>query len=206
MLRSRILIFLTVALGLFAGSPSASPDSASNVSAKSVAGAAAAQHEKSRNYFTDLELVTQDGDKVRFYSDVLRDRVVLINFIFTNCGDACPMATHKLNMVKNSLEGLMGNPVYFISISIDPERDTPAAMKKFAKEHNANHEGWLFLTGNPQNVNHIVKKLGQYSEDVEMHSTLMLAGNVNKRHWMKITPLTPPPIIAEKLRMLIKGS
>ncbi len=107
MLRSRNLAFLSIALGLFAGSSSAIPDSASIAPAKTVV-AAANQHEKSRSYFTDLELVNQDGEKVRFYTDVLKDRVVLINFIFTNCGDACPMATHKLNLVKNSLEGLDG--------------------------------------------------------------------------------------------------
>ena len=205
MLRFRKLAFKLIVLALLAGPSSAITQSTSKTPPAPSAPATVDHDQKSRQYFTDLEVVTQDGEKVRFYTDVLKDKVVLINFIFTNCGDACPMATHKMTMVRDRLEGSMGNPVFFLSISIDPERDTPAAMKEFARQHKADHEGWLFLTGKPQDLNHIVKKLGQYSDDVEMHSTLMLAGNVKKRHWMKITPMTPPPIIAEKLRTLVEG-
>jgi cytochrome oxidase Cu insertion factor (SCO1/SenC/PrrC family) len=157
---------------------------------------------EARTYFTDLELVTQNGEAVRFYSDVLKDRVVLINFVFTRCQDACPMLVHKLLKVKELLGEKLGETVYFVSISIDPERDTPEDMKAFAEQQKAQMNGWIFLTGTPDNVNHIVKKLGQYSPDVEAHSTLLLAGNVRTRHWMKIPPNIPPGGIAEKLRLL----
>jgi len=156
----------------------------------------------SRQYFTDLELVTQNGEEVRFYSDVLKDRVVLINFVFTRCQDACPMLVQKLIKVKQLLGEELSQTVYFVSISIDPERDTPEDMKAFAEKLKAQMKSWIFLTGTPDNVNHIVKKLGQYSPDVEDHSTLLLAGNVKTRHWMKIPPNIPPGGIAEKLRLL----
>ena len=158
---------------------------------------------RAREYFTNLELINQDGETVRFFDDVLKDKVVVINFIFTNCEGACPLITQKLTLVRDRMEGQIGDPLRFISLSLDPARDTPAAMKEFAKSHHADHDGWVFLTGKPENLERIIKKLGQYTEDVEAHSTMMLAGNVSAAHWMKILPHEQPPAIAEKLRLLI---
>ncbi len=159
-----------------------------------------------RRYFTDLELITQDGKRVRFYTDVLKDKVVLINFIYTRCKDACPLLTQKLTLVRDAVEGQLGNPIHFVSISLEPERDTPAALKEFARRYHADHAGWVFLTGQPQNINQIVRKLGQYSPEVQSHSTVLLAGNVKTAHWMKIPPTVPPMGIAEKLRLLAEDS
>ena len=164
---------------------------------------AAAEIDRAREYFSNVELINQDGETVRFFDDVLKDQVVVINFIFTNCDGACPLMTHKLSLVRDSMEGQIGNGLRFVSLSIDPERDTPAAMKEFAKTHHADHDGWVFLTGKPENLNLIVKRLGQYTEDVEAHSTMMLAGNVNAAHWIKIQPYDQPPIITEKLKSLL---
>lgn len=164
---------------------------------------AAAQEAKDRDYFSDNELMTQDGEVVRFFTDVIKDQVVLINFMFTNCGSACPLQTRSLVQVAGLLGDEVGRSVRFVSISIDPERDTPDAMKAFAIKHGADQAGWLFLTGEPVKVNQVVKKLGQYSPDVEAHSTLLLAGNVKDRHWVKIPPNLPPQGIAERLRGLL---
>ena len=161
------------------------------------------EEERARSYFTNLELINQDGETVRFFDDVLKDKVVVINFIFTNCEGACPLITQKLTLVRDRMEGQIGDPLRFVSLSLDPARDTPAAMKEFAKTHHADHDGWVFLTGKPENLEYIIKRLGQYTNDVEAHSTMMLAGNVSAAHWMKILPHEQPPAIAEKLRLLI---
>ena len=162
------------------------------------------EEERARSYFTNLELVNQDGETVQFFDDVMKDNVVVINFIFTNCKGACPLMTHKMTLVRDKLEGYVGEPLQFVSLSLDPERDTPAAMKEFAKTHNADHDGWVFLTGDANNLDTIIKKLGQYTDDMESHSTMMLAGNVNDAHWIKILPQEQPPAIAEKLRQLME--
>ena len=162
------------------------------------------EEERARSYFTNLELINQDGETVRFYDDVLKDKVVVINFIFTNCEGACPLMTHKLTLVRDRLDEHVGKPLQFVSLSLDPQRDTPAAMKEFAKTHHADHDGWVFLTGNADHLDTIISKLGQYTEDMEAHSTMMLAGNVNTAHWIKILPQEQPPAIAEKLRGLIE--
>jgi len=148
--------------------------------------------ERAREYFTNLELINQDGETVRFFDDVLRDKVVVINFVFTNCQGACPLMTFKLSQVRDQFEGEIGDPLQFVSLSIDPERDTPAAMKAFAQEHKADHEGWVWLTGNPDHL------------DVESHSTMMLAGNVSAAHWVKIQPYEMPPQIVQKVALLLE--
>ena len=175
-------------------------------SAGSAAQQSARQEKADREYFTDLPLVTRDGEEVRFYSDVLKGRVVLINFIFTHCQDACPLISKRLRETRGLLDDAVSSKVFFISISIDPERDTPEALTKFVTRFELADKNWVFLTGDKQNVEHIVKKLGQYNDNVEAHSTLILAGNVSNKHWMKISPAVPPWGIAEKLKLLAEES
>jgi len=166
-------------------------------------GDANAEEARARDYFTNLELVNQDGETVRFFDDVLRDKVVVISFIFTNCQGACPLVTHKLTLVRDRMEGMLGKSLQFVSLSLDPARDTPAALKAFAQKHHADHDGWVFLTGNPAHLDSIIKRLGQYTEDLESHTTMLLAGNVRDAHWMKIMPYEEPPGIADKLDLLL---
>ena len=181
----------------------AAPASLAQSADSATAATAEQEEERARNYFTNLELINQDGETVRFFDDVLKNKVVVINFIFTNCEGACPLITHKLTLVRDRMEGQIGNPLRFVSLSLDPARDTPAALKEFAKTHHADHDGWVFLTGKSENLEYIIKRLGQFTDDVEAHSTMMLAGNVSAAHWMKILPHEQPPAIAEKLQLLI---
>ena len=164
----------------------------------------AAAEEKARKYFTDLEVIDQNGNKLHFYSDVLKGRVVLINFIFTNCQDYCPMVTQKLIQTRNHMVEVVKDEVWYVSISIDPERDTPEAMKAFANKQGVDESRWVFLTGDKQNLDFIVKRLGQYTQDVESHSTLMLAGNTITRHWTRVMPMVPPDGIAQQMRALVE--
>lgn len=158
----------------------------------------------SRDYFSDTYLVNQDGEQVRFYSDVLKDQIVVINFMFANCQGACPLITQKMRMAREELGEEAGQRLRFVSISIDPERDTPASLREFASRQQADGD-WVFLTGEQENVDHVVKKLGQYFLDVDEHSTMMIAGNVKTRFWMKIPPNVPVAGVAEKLRQLVEG-
>jgi len=164
----------------------------------------AASEEKAREYFTNLEVIDQDGNRLRFYDDVLSGKVVVINFIFTNCQGACPLMTQNLKMVRDMLGVELGKDIHFVSISIDPVRDTPAAMKEFAENQYADEDGWRFVTGDPDNLEYIVKKLGQYNDNVEAHSTLLIAANVRTAHWTKIAPNIPPNGVVDQLRGLIE--
>jgi cytochrome oxidase Cu insertion factor (SCO1/SenC/PrrC family) len=165
---------------------------------------AASRQTKDQAYFSDLPVVNQEGDELHFFTDLLRDQVVLVNFLYTNCKDTCPVMTSKLVHVKKLLGDQMDSAVHFISISTDPERDTPAALKAFADANRVKSENWTFLTGEKKNIDHIIGRFGQYNEQVEAHSTLMLVGNLKTRHWSKIPPMASPQMIATKLETLIE--
>ena len=157
---------------------------------------------KAREYFTDTRLKTQADKTVRFYSDAMKGKVVLINFVFTQCGDACPLITAKLVQTKKELGEAFGTEVRFLSVSIDPQHDRPQDLAKFAKKFDAVHPEWLFLTGEPANVEAVVKKLGAWTDDIESHSTAIIIGSPQQGKWKKVRPDAPPKIIAEELRHL----
>jgi protein SCO1/2 len=153
-----------------------------------------------------VELIDQDGQRLKFYDDVLKDNVVVISFIFTNCQGACPLMTRNLTMIRDMLPDTARGEINFVSISLDPVRDTPSAMKEFAQTHNADQDGWLFLTGKPENVNLVTQRLGTYTDDLEAHTTMLIAANVREAHWTKIPPNVPPNGVVERLRLLVEDN
>lgn len=155
-----------------------------------------------RAYFTDSELVTQDGRRIRFYSDALRNRVVILNVMYTNCTDACPLITRQLNQVRNDLGGMFGREVYFVSITSDPGRDTPSAMRKFARAQNADVAGWTFLTGHKEDVELILRRLGALSPSVDEHATQLYIMDVDRKRMRRMLPNLPPKAIAEAARQI----
>ena len=166
----------------------------------------AAAEAKARDYFTNVEVINQDGQRLKFYDDVLKDNIVVISFIFTNCQGACPLMTRNLTMIRDMLPEHVRDEINFISISLDPVRDTPAAMKEFAQTHDADQDRWLWLTGQPDNVNLVTKKLGTYTDELEAHTTMLIAANVRKSHWTKIQPNVPPNGVVERLRLLVEDN
>jgi len=164
----------------------------------------AAAEAKARDYFSNVELIDQNGRSLKFYDEVLKDNVVVISFIFTNCQSACPLMTRNLTMIRDMLREDERRAIQFVSISIDPLRDTPSAMKEFAQKHEADVDGWLFLTGQPDDVDFVTKRLGSYTDDPEAHTTTLLAANVRSAHWTKIPPNVPPNGVAARLRLLVE--
>src|SRR4029077_3148619 len=100
---------------------------------------------KGAAYFSNVELITQDGKKVRFYDDLLKGKIVVIDLFYTQCLDSCPLETARLAQVQRMLGDRVGRDIYFYSISIDPWRDTPAQLKAYAEKYRIG-PGWLFLT------------------------------------------------------------
>lgn len=159
--------------------------------------------EKQRSYFTNTVLLDQDGKEVRFFDDVLKDQVVVLHFIFTRCPSACPLQTQKLVAAKAELGGALPPGARFVSISIDPGFDGPAQLRAFAEKQGAKAAGWTFLTGKKDHVDQVVKKLGQYVEAVEDHSTLFIAGNARTNHWLRLRPDATSSVIADQVRRLL---
>ena len=160
------------------------------------------KQERSRSYFGDDVLVDQDGVSHRFFSDLLSGRVVLINVIFTNCKDACPLQTQRLQSVRRQLGERFGSEIVFLSLSVDPKRDNPAVLKKFAAKQNADVPGWRFLVAEEAVMAAVLGRLGQWTNDPTNHGTLLIAGNASQAHWLKLRPDSPPERIAADLLRL----
>jgi cytochrome oxidase Cu insertion factor (SCO1/SenC/PrrC family) len=150
---------------------------------------------KSAAYFPNHTLVTQDDKTVRFYDDMLKGKVVLINFMFTHCAGVCSPMTANLAKVQTYLGERVGRDVSMLSISVDPANDTPATLKAYAAKHKAG-PGWYFLTGKKENVDWILYKLGGYVADPGQHSSVLIIGNEATGEWVKVHAMSSPADIA----------
>ena len=107
--------------------------------------------DRRRSRFPNVLLRTHEDQEVRFYDDLIKDKTVLINFIYTECQGSCPLTTATLGQVQHALGERVGRDIFMYSISVDPEHDTPEALRKYAK-HFEVQPGWLFLTGTQANI------------------------------------------------------
>ena len=142
------------------------------------------QSTPAEKYFTDVELINQDGKKVRFYSDVLKGKTVVVNAFFTSCTSVCPPMNRNMQKIQEALGERVGRDVFFVSITVDPEVDTPARLKEYAKNFHAG-PGWTFLTGKKENLDWALYKLGQYVERKDDHTTVFIIGNEKTGLWKK---------------------
>lgn len=154
------------------------------------------------SYFPNSVLVTQDNKPVHFYSDLLKGKVVLINFMFATCKGVCSPMTANLAKVQNYLGEHVGREVVMISITVDPEVDTPAALKKYADSHKA-LPGWYFLTGEKKNVDWVLYKLGGYVADKSQHTSVLILGNEATGEWMKVHAMANPTEITNAVTKLL---
>lgn len=138
-----------------------------------------------QEYFTDTAVVDQDGQEQRFYTDLLKGKVVVINAMFASCKDSCPTIAAKLARIQKWLGPRLGTNVRLLSITVDPEADTPSILKQYGARFGA-QPGWFFLTGKKQNVEFILRKLRLYAERKQDHATLFIIGNLPTGLWKKV--------------------
>jgi len=134
--------------------------------------------------FPNLPVVTQDGKTLKFYDDVIKGRRVLVSFIYTNDRDLGPLTTARIAQLEDRLGDEVGRDVFFISLTVDPERDTPARLKELADAFGVGH-GWLFLTGQPDDIRRINASLGDMSRSLDDHRNEMVLGNDATGEWMR---------------------
>ena len=142
------------------------------------------QQSPAEKYFSDVELVNQDGEKVRFYSDVLKNKVVVINTFFTTCTNICPPMNRNFEKIQEALGDRLGKEAFLVSITVDPATDTPTRLKEYSRRFHA-RSGWMFLTGKKENVEWALYKLGQYVETKDEHTSIFIIGNEPKGLWKK---------------------
>ena len=130
----------------------------------------------------DAELVTQDGQAVKLASDVIGDRIVVVDFVYTTCTTVCPVLSAILRQVQERLDERLGSEVMLVSISVDPNRDTPARLKAYSGKLGA-QDGWLWLTGEKTVVDMVLKDLGAYTPNFEDHPSMILVGDGQSGEW-----------------------
>lgn len=150
-----------------------------------VAAGAATTDTPARNYFTDVPLVNQEGKTMRFYTDVLQGRTVVIESFFADCTSVCPVMNSTLRKVQSALAERVGKDILLVSITVNPVIDTPARLKSYAK-HVGARPGWIFLTGNRNNVEQALHKLGLATDLPDQHKNVMLVGNEPTGYWKKV--------------------
>ena len=142
-----------------------------------------------RRHLPNVELITQNNKRVHFYDDLIKDRRVVIQFMFARWEDVCPMITHHLIEVQKLLKGRVGHDIFFYSITLSPEEDTPPALKAYARSHHAGGPGWTFLTGKPADILLLRKSLGFFyndpKEDADRnnHSGMLVVGDEPLMRW-----------------------
>jgi protein SCO1/2 len=139
-------------------------------------------------YFPNVELTTHEGKKVRFYDDLIKDKIVVINFMYAQCEGICPGITANLAKVQKILGDRIGRDIFMYSITLKPEEDSPKELKHYVEMHRVK-PGWLFLTGKPDEIDMLRHKLGfsdtnpKLDKDKSNHIGMVRYGNEPRQWW-----------------------
>jgi protein SCO1/2 len=149
----------------------------------------------------DLELIDQNGDGMKFVSDVIGDRIVVMDFIYTSCTTVCPVISAVFGQVQNKLGDTLGDDVVLVSVSVDPVRDTPQRLKAYAAKHKA-RPGWIWLTGPKTTLDEVLDGLGAYSPNFEDHPSMVLVGDGQTGEWSRFFGFPSPDRLMDQVHAL----
>jgi len=149
----------------------------------------------------DLPVVNQDGGTQHFYKDLVKGKLVAINFIYTTCTTICPPLGAGFSQIQDRLGARLGAEVFLISVTVDPVVDTPARLKAWGKKFHAK-PGWTLVTGNKRNVDNLLKAVGAFTPAKETHAPIVLLGNEAAGTWLRTHGLTPADKVVELIDRL----
>lgn len=147
----------------------------------------------------DAPLLDQDGQRQRLVSDVMGDKIVVASFVYTNCTTICPVVSSLFSQVQDKLGGLLGDQVRLVSLSVDPQRDTPARLKSYAESHNA-RPGWVWLTGQQPDVTAALKGFGTYTANYKDHPVVIMIGDGRSGQWVRYYGFQDPERLAAQVK------
>jgi protein SCO1/2 len=155
----------------------------------------------------NVTLYTHEGETVRFYDDLIRDKVVAINMMYAQCAGICPKATANLLQVQDMLGERAGRDIFMYSITLQPELDTPKGLRQYAERYGVK-PGWKFLTGAPEDIELIRYRLGFFDRDAnvddikENHTGMVRIGNDALNRWSMAASLSDPQQIMATINHL----
>ena len=157
-----------------------------------------------QRYFPNLVLTTQEGKKVKFYDDLVKDKIVVFNMFYAKCEGICSPVTRNLVRVQNLLGDRVGKDIFFYSFSLKPKEDTVPALAHYAEMHRVK-PGWLFLTGSADDMELLRRKLGfvdpdpEVDKDTSNHIGVLKYGNEPLQRWGGCPGMQAPDAIAEAI-------
>lgn len=159
--------------------------------------------DRAQAYFTDVEVVDQNGEKHRLYSDLMKDKIVVIDAFYSGCENSCVVKARTFQKLQAHFGGRIGYTVNLLSFTVDQETDSPAVLNAHADKLGA-RKGWYFLTG--KNVQTALHKFGQQVDKRENHKDLILVGNLKTGLWKKLFGLAPPDKIISAVENVINDT
>jgi cytochrome oxidase Cu insertion factor (SCO1/SenC/PrrC family) len=179
-------------------------ESAGKPPIKEGAATASTEGQSSRMSIPDLALLDQDGREIHFYSDLVKGKVVVIQFIFTTCTTICPPLGATFARVQKELGERAGRDVRLISVSVDPTVDTPERLKAWGEKFHA-AEGWTFVTGPKPQIDGLLRALGAAAASREDHTPTILIGNDATGQWTRAYGLAKPSQLVQLINDAIEG-
>jgi protein SCO1 len=162
-----------------------------------------------KRYLPNVVLRNQDDQPVHFYDDLVKDKIVTINFFYAQCDEICPLVMGNLAKVQKLFGDRVGRDIFMSSISLRPEQDTPAALKSYAEKHGAK-PGWNLLTGNPGDVELLRRSLGftnpdpKVDKEITQHIGNVRYGNEPLMLWAACPGQARPEWIVESISWMIR--
>ncbi|MFL5252286.1 MAG: SCO family protein [Rhodopila sp.] len=159
-------------------------------------------------WFTNVRVTNHNGRPYRFYDDLMKDRIILVNFFFTGCGEICPLATQNLASLQDMLGDRFGRDIFMYSISLQPKFDTPERLGIYAQMYGVG-PGWLMLTGKPGDIELLRRRLGfvdsdpAQDADLEQHPGTVRIANVPMHRWIMAPALLNPSAIVRAVKRVI---
>src|ERR1700722_17503150 len=170
-----------------------------------VASSGKARSQVGAEWFTNVEVTTQDGRTLRFYDDVMKGKILLINFFFTACDAVCPLMTENLVRVQELLGPRVGKDIFMVSITLQPEHDTPEMLAAYARTYGVG-PGWLFLTGTKTDIELLRHRLGFVDSDPaqdaapEQHIGTVRVANEPMHRWAMSPALLNPEALIRTVK------
>jgi len=143
-----------------------------------------AQMRRGPEFFPNLPVVNQNGETLKFYDDLIKDKIVIVMFIYTSCTDICPLTTARMTLIEDKLGPAIGRDIFIVSMTVDPEVDTPEKLKAYSKSF-ATGPGWTFVTGKPEDIRAINYRLGERSKILSDHRNEIVLGNDVTGEWQR---------------------
>lgn len=155
-------------------------------------------------HFPNVLLTTHEGEKVRFYDDLIKDKIVVINFMYVKCEGVCPGITANLARLQKLLGRRLGRDIFMYSFTLKPEQDSAEVLRRYAEAYHA-RKGWTFLTGTPEDMELLRRKLGFTDPDPKLdadksnHIGNIRYGNESLQRWGSFPGLSKARWMAESI-------